>query len=440
MKKRTWSIFLTAALVAGVFAAAPAKAAPEVPEAPNIVDPPGDANYLNDGTFLGQGGKNNATGEDVSTVADLLAVWFTNTAETISVHVQTEAPPPSSGAAYYSEVASNLNDAGDACVLFEYIVAAPTFQADSYATVSDECAASEPVEGELLVEEGPDGTGIVTVTVPRSANPAFADGGVLAAPQARVTNATGPVPDGVPEVGGAFLIYPVIDNTEPGTDYTITTGTAGGPVDPPQEEPKQPKPKKCKKGSKKKACKKGKGGKGPGTAVCAPVTPAEAGAEKPTVVVTDEASEEKPVVQTVTLAQSLTEGILPDVSDISYDYFNVQVDTDNPDAGLYVLFEFPERRDYDVSLMYPDGSYGARSRAWNTIIELNDQDPPGLSVTGHGGEATASSEKIVGIRTPDCGGWTVETANAFGEGGDFEIKVWLGEVVNEPQAPGEETP
>ncbi|MFN2388038.1 MAG: hypothetical protein ABR575_00305 [Actinomycetota bacterium] len=193
------------------------------------------------------------------------------------------------------------------------------------------------------------------------------------------------------------------------------------------------KKKKCKKGSKKKGCKKP-----PPVKECAAFTPGEAGADAPLVPVTDAATEEAPATATVTLEPSTADA---QVGDPSYAFVNLQVDSAAPDAGLYALIEFPARHDYDLDLLHPDGSYAARSHAWNTMIEANDQPVPAfgpLPSTGHGGESTASSEKLVGIRTADCGGWTLRVGNWFGTGGDREIKLWLGEVVNEPQAPGEE--
>ncbi|MDQ3982337.1 MAG: hypothetical protein M3271_06605, partial [Actinomycetota bacterium] len=90
-------------------------------------------------------------------------------------------------------------------------------------------------------------------------------------------------------------------------------------------------------------------------------------------------------------------------------------------------------RDYDIDLLYADGSYGARSHDWNTVLGTGE----GVN-GGHAGESTTASEKIVGVRTADCAGWTVETANWFGEGGEMTVKLWLGEVKNEPLPPGEE--
>ncbi|HET7483703.1 MAG TPA: hypothetical protein VFK89_12680 [Actinomycetota bacterium] len=173
-------------------------------------------------------------------------------------------------------------------------------------------------------------------------------------------------------------------------------------------------------------------------AVCAPYTPGEAGTGKPTVTVTDAATEAAPLEQKVTLEQSAADVVV--VTDPSTDAFNVQVDSAAKEAGLYALLEFSPRNDYDLDLAYPDGSYAARSHSFNTVQELTDQGPQPVSSQGHGGEGTDHSEKIVGIRTNDCGGYTIQVTNWLGQGGELSVKLWLGDIVNDPQAPGEETP
>lgn len=187
------------------------------------------------------------------------------------------------------------------------------------------------------------------------------------------------------------------------------------------------------------AAKKKKKPKPQPPAVCQTYTPGELGTGKPTVVVTDAATEAAPIEQKVTLAASLRNydetGMGAGPFALSSDYFNIQVDGANPEAGLYILLEFPERRDYDIDLRHSDGSYAARSHDGNTLLGT------GLGENGgHGGEATTSSEKIVGVRTPDCTGYTLETSNWFGEGGELTVKMWLGEIVNDAQAPGTEVP
>lgn len=185
------------------------------------------------------------------------------------------------------------------------------------------------------------------------------------------------------------------------------------------------------------AAKKKKPKPPPPPAVCQAYAPGELGTGKPTVVVTDAATEAAPIEQKVTMGRSLANydltGMAPEPFLLTSDFFNVQVDTANPDAGLYAYIEFPERRDYDLDFLYPDASYAARSHDGNTTLGTGRGENG-----GHAGEATTKSEKIVGVRTADCAGYTVETSNWFGEGGEFTVTLWLGEIKHDPLAPGTE--
>lgn len=174
---------------------------------------------------------------------------------------------------------------------------------------------------------------------------------------------------------------------------------------------------------------------------CTPYAPGAFAKDAPLVTVTDAATTDKPLEQKITIDQSvadLTQGL----TDATTTYFNVQVDSAAPNAGLYARIDFPQRNDYDLEFQYPDQSYAARSHAWNTVIEANDQTVPVInytpSSTGHGGQSTATSEELVGIDTNDCGGYSVKVTNYLGQGGDMTVKLWLGDIKNEPEAPGEE--
>lgn len=173
----------------------------------------------------------------------------------------------------------------------------------------------------------------------------------------------------------------------------------------------------------------------PKPAACAPYTPGELGTDKPTVVVTDAATADAPLEQKVTLAQSTSD---VGVGETSFDAFNVQVDSAAAEAGLYVKLSFPTRRDYDLFLRYPDGSEGGSSHGFNTLYEdPTDAADRGISDPGHGGQTTDTSETVVGIKTSDCGGWTVDVQNHLGEGGDMSVQLWLGEIKIDPLAEGE---
>ncbi|HYO61708.1 MAG TPA: hypothetical protein VEU29_07400, partial [Actinomycetota bacterium] len=183
---------------------------------------------------------------------------------------------------------------------------------------------------------------------------------------------------------------------------------------------------------------KKKGCTPPPPAACPAFTPAEAGKGKPTITITDAATEAAPLEQKVTLGESTAD---LQVGEAAHDAFNFQIDSAAAEAGFYALLEFPARDDYDLNMMYSDGSYAARSHAWNTIIEANEVEFPQigpLSSTGHGGESTASSEKLVGIKVADCSGWTMDVANYLGEGGELTVKLWLGEAKTDPQEQGAE--
>ena len=178
-------------------------------------------------------------------------------------------------------------------------------------------------------------------------------------------------------------------------------------------------------------------------AACYEFQQGENGTDKPTLKVTDAATEAAPAVQPISLGPEFTEGIVEAIGGPANpsEYFNVQVDSAAKEAGLYILFEFDERRDYDLNVFHTDGSYAARSHGFQPVLGINETvDAEQGNLGGHAGESTTHSEKIVGLRTSDCGGWTVSADNYFGEGGDFEVKVWLGDMVNDPQAPGAETP
>ena len=180
-------------------------------------------------------------------------------------------------------------------------------------------------------------------------------------------------------------------------------------------------------------------------AACSAFQAGENGTDKPTVKVTDTATEAAPLVQKVSLAGSVADadvvGVHQGPLNPGTDIFNVQVDSAAKEAGLHILIEFPERRDIDLNLFHTDGSYSARSHGFNPILGINGTiDAEIGNLAGHAGESTPASEHIVGLRTADCGGWTVEAQNWLGEGGEFDVKVWLGDIVNDPQDPGAETP
>jgi hypothetical protein len=425
MGKRLTTLLLTAGLIGGVLSVAPANAAPDIPATPNIVDPKGDANYLNDQgsstTPAGYQG-DHVTPADAGSVSDVMAVWFGTTPDRLITYIQTEVKGPATASAYLFRIKVDPGS-GTNCLWIQGVSSGPS-AAGAGASVRDTCSGDTTTQSDVVPvwEDGPDGSGIFTIDLPREASAAFADGATLAKPILDVRNFTGAYPS-------PSLTAPQIDGSAPGTDYLVGSG---GTVATPEKPTKPAKPVKTKKPKKPKKPKPPKSGS------CPAFVPGDAGKDKPLVTVTDAATEAAPVEQKVTLAQSVAD---LQAGDPSIEYLNVQVDSAAPAAGLYVLFDFPERRDYDLGAMYPDGSYGGQSHSWNTFVELTDKEANGFAIsrTGNAGASTSHSEQIVGLKTSDCGGWTIEVANYLGEGGDMAVKVWLGEAKTDPSPEGEVT-
>lgn len=185
--------------------------------------------------------------------------------------------------------------------------------------------------------------------------------------------------------------------------------------------------------------------KKPKPAACAPYTPGELGAEADTVVVTDAHTAEAPLTYAFSLDANVDEGLrdiigVEQLGGTPRAHVNVQVDSAGPEAGLYVTWEFGERQDYDLWAYFADGTGAASSHGFQPLIETRGTEvplygEPANTTSNHGGESTVSSESLVGIITPDCGGYTLDMANYLGTGGDFELKVWLGEGTIAPGVP-----
>jgi hypothetical protein len=406
MRRRPLALVLTAALIGAVFTALPAQAAPEIPASPNIVDPAGDAN--NHSAVTGQGVGLSLNG------ADILAVWFSEDEQNVYTHIQTtnNARPESLTFIVYMDPGK-----GAECLQLRTTTGGNFNDPFSSINTTADCGTAETkIVGEVVDEEGPDSTSILTSSYPKADVPLLADGTTLTAPNALVGfNAQG----ASPRVG-------IIDDTEIGTDYTIS-GDGGEP--PVVEEPETPKPVKnpCKKlkGKKKKKCIKKNKAK-----PCAAYQPGELGAEAETTVVTDTATAEAPIE--VPLAMDPSAGLFSgDVNGqanplISHAIQNVQVDSTAP-TGLYVRVEFPEGEDYDLYLEDAEGNDAAHAGGGNQAPEVLGDG------TGNGGHSEATAEQLDGVLTTDCGGYTVDVANAIGMG-EATLKFWLGPATWDPAA------
>lgn len=446
MKRLVLSIFIAAGLFASLMAAAaPVGAQPTVPSVLQIEDPAGDANFINDGndSRTGPVGRDHVTPVDASSAGDLLRIWFSNTSDKVSVHIETEAPPPTSNAVGF-QVFTNPGEGAQGsstigCLRWLVIIPGTgpgggSYQGEPLIKLHDRCSTGgsffDAPDGEFVVEPT-GGAGITTMTFDRSISPLLGSGSSLSAPYVIAIS---------PQAGSTAVGFSnvlTIDNTQVGTDYVLADGgEVGPPKDPPGKDdpPGKGKKKGCEKGKGKKkgACPGKKKRTKPPTLTCAPYVPGEEGAEAETTVVTDEATEEKPVELTF----DAPPGMGNDLGLGQYDgteslYHNVQVDTKNADAGLFVRYEFPDRHDYDLYLNYPDGSSAAFAG------DANAAPGEGLG-SAEGGSSGTNFEQVEGIRTADCGGYTARLVSYLTTGGETTLKIWLGEVQNEPAAPSGE--
>lgn len=439
MSKRTLALLGAAALLGSLLTAGPTAAqeapvAPPIPAEPNIVDPVGDANFINGSTIHPAVGNNNTTPVDASSIADLKAVWFTNDAKSVSAHIQTELPPPGGNGVSFNvfaapgEGGAGANAVG--CIRFFVIIPGTnpgggSYQGPPFVKLHDRCNTGGSVfdapDAEFEIATAADGTGIVTITAPREVSPLFADGSILKAPTATSSSPTTGA-DGVAFVG------PAIDNTNVGTDYTVTAGGGGDDKPKPPEAggPGEEKPKdKCKglKGKKKKKCKKKENGGG-SRGACPAYAPGEQGAEAETTLVTDAATEEAPVTVEIDAEPGFKIGLGQTDAITGGDVFtNVQVDSKAPATGLYVRLEWggPPVRDYDMFINNADGSRAASSHGFNP-------NPALYNPTDEGGNTETLAEQVSGLKTSDCQGYTTHISTASGEGGTLTLSYWLGEV------------
>ncbi|MDQ3915809.1 MAG: hypothetical protein M3323_10865 [Actinomycetota bacterium] len=434
MRKRTWSILLAAGLVASSFALSPATAqdAPVViPDVVQIDDPKGDANGVNDqdnayGTPVA--GEGDHVGPAGGNATDILKVWFTHTVTEVSLNIQVNGDP--SGLAYdtYYRFSSNAgegpvaNDTTRGCLQWIASVngVAGAYSGPTEGNLTDKCNVGTPVLGPLAISKGPDTTYVMTITFPRSYSPLLVDGSKLTAPfgVSRIVYA-----NGIPVQGTAAFV--TLDNTKRGADYDLTAAGGETPKTPdPVKPPKKPKPGKakgCDKGKgKKKGCKPAP------PAACAPYVPGDKGKDAEPIAVTDAATADAPIEKKIDMKLGWTDFTPSQVDQHSHAYFNLQVDTEEAEKGLWAHLEFPDRRDFDLELTYPNGNQAAVSGGFNPHHPSNLSDP------GHGGESTTHSETLVGIRTADCGGYTLDVANAAGEASTVTLTLWLGEPKTDP--------
>lgn len=282
MAKRLISVLGAIVLIGAVFTVSPAGAQEPpptaIPDVVNIDDPLNDANYLNDQSLLTTipPTQDNPTPADVGGTSDLLKIWYSHTADAISVNIQLQAQPPATQASYIYRVYANPGEGSVTsstlgCLrFFAFIPSANPpvggYSGPQFAGLLDYCDkgtsyTTDAAEGELIFTPGPDDSAIMTITVPRSYSEKLADGQILTTPQAQVQHVHGTGTDGNGQptaTDGNWRRGLQIDNTKIGTDYTIAAVEPPGKSDPPGKGKKKGCPKG--KGKKKGACPGGKDG------------------------------------------------------------------------------------------------------------------------------------------------------------------------------------
>lgn len=202
-----------------------------------------------------------------------------------------------------------------------------------------------------------------------------------------------------------------------------TPSASGSPVPSPSPtgEPKKCPPKKGKGKKKKKGCPPQKPS---GPPPCPTYAPGEAAAEAETTVLTDAATADAPVTVEIDTAEGLGVGREGDLATfVSHAFHNVQVDTSAAETGLYAGIEFTPVLDYDLYLDLADGTNIAASAGFMIQgTDGNDADS----------ETAPGSETILGVKSADCQGYTLDIVSATSPGETITLSLWLGEATYTP--------
>lgn len=139
------------------------------------------------------------------------------------------------------------------------------------------------------------------------------------------------------------------------------------------------------------------------------------------VKVTDKATADKPIVIEYEHGPALWETATqtPIVEDTAF--FNFQVQTKKPGAGLHLEMTWPTPSESDIDMyLYDTGARAASSGAFNPA------PVPGVfDASGNGG---MGFETIPGFDAANCAGYTVESRAFMTTGQDVTLTVYLGEV------------
>lgn len=152
--------------------------------------------------------------------------------------------------------------------------------------------------------------------------------------------------------------------------------------------------------------------------------------EQPVVKVTDEHTADKPLVIEYEHGAALW-SITQDPIQEDTVFFNIQVDSANPDTGLYVFQEWAKRPGSDMDLYVWDGASGDEA-THSGSSNLAPTPLPPTPVINHGQTTGAwGLESVSGFPVLDCAGFTVESRAFSTPGEAMTLSVWLGEQIVE---------
>ncbi|HEX2295992.1 MAG TPA: hypothetical protein VHN37_11860 [Actinomycetota bacterium] len=149
--------------------------------------------------------------------------------------------------------------------------------------------------------------------------------------------------------------------------------------------------------------------------------------EQPVVKVTDEHTEEAPLVFEYEHGPALW-SITQDPIQEDTVFFNIQVDSANPETGLYVFQEWAKQPGSDMDLYVWDGATGEEATHSGSSNVTPVPISEGSNIHGQGTGAWGL-ESVSGFPVLDCAGFTVESRAFSTAGESMTMSIWLGEQV-----------
>jgi hypothetical protein len=151
-------------------------------------------------------------------------------------------------------------------------------------------------------------------------------------------------------------------------------------------------------------------------------------AEAPVAKVTDEHTAEKPLVMEYSHGAAFwTINQVPVQEDTVF--FNLQVQTAQPERGLYVFQEWSKTPGSDMDLYLWDGATGEQAVSSGSS-NLAPQPLPPTPPVNHGQTTGAwGLESISGFPVTNCAGYTAESRAFTSPGEDMTLSVWLGDPI-----------